>query len=557
MDRPAARTRSEEAERRGLADRHQRAADRHRGAAGAAGGAALTLDWLEAAARCFEPKTLQWGSPAELAAALDPQRVRTPALDLIDRELVAAAATPSTRLIVSLPPQEGKSELCSHYGLLWLLATNPDLRVAVASYELETASRWGRTIRADILTYDGQDGVDLGLRLRPDSTAAARWQLDGHRGGLYSVGVGGALTGRPVDYLLIDDPIKGRAEADSPVFRERAWDWWQNVARTRLAPGAPVVLILTRWHEDDLAGRLIAQDAEDDRLGIPGPRWRVVNIPAQAGANDPLGRQPGEWLISARGRTAAEWEAIRRDVGSRVWSALYQGGPTPPEGNLFHRASIDANRVPAAAVPEMRIVREYVDPSFSDAPDADETGRVVMGLGVDGNAYLLADLSERRPFDRCPLGDSHATHGTTSVRVEQNMLGKRVLTIISANLPPHVSVAGIPAKGTKSQRAEAVANLVDNGRVKFAGRFHELEAQLLGWKQTDRDSPDRLDAFVHGVRELLVDSGLPPSFVLDEDPVEAGHEPHGTWTHTPDTRLPDWSLDRDERAGSVARSPYA
>lgn len=510
------------------------------------------------AARANPTQAMPWKRPSELSRRIEPSRVQTPALDLMDEEIVRTAETPDYRLIWSMPPQEGKSEGLSHYGVLWMLRRNPDLRIAIASYEGTTAERWGKAIRQDILTYCGEDGqLDIGLRLRQDSQAVGSWQLEGYRGGIYSVGVGGALTGRPVDLLVIDDPIKSRAEADSLTYRERVWDWWTNVARTRLAPGAPVILILTRWHEDDLAGRLIKQDAEDERMGIEGPRWKVINIPAQAVADDPLGRAPGEYLTSTRGRRPENWETIRRDVGPRVWSALYQGQPTPLEGNLFHRAAIDANRVPLAFTPKMRTVREYVDPSFSDDPKADETGRIVIGLGTDGNAYVLADLSARKPYDRMPLGSTHATHGTTAVRVEQNMLGKRVLTAIQGMVPDHVGVTPIVAKGTKSQRAEGASNMVDNNRVKFVGKFPELEDQLVQWNPKD-DSPDRLDAFVHGIHDLLIDGSLSPQFVLDGPPPEEKesirHQLH--WAEKFDPDLPDFGADRDPEAGLVAPSPF-
>ena len=118
--------------------------------------------------------------------------------------------------------------------------------------------------------------------------------------------------------LIIDDPIKDRKEADSKVYRDAVWDWWTDVAATRLAPGAQVVLVLTRWSDDDLAGRLVA--AED------GDIWRVLNIPAQAdhdpnkGETDPLGREPGEYMVSARKRTDKQWDAIKVRSGSRTWT---------------------------------------------------------------------------------------------------------------------------------------------------------------------------------------------------------------------------------------------
>jgi hypothetical protein len=512
------------------------------------------------AARANPTQAMPWSKPSTLARGIEPRRVQTPALDLMDEEIVKAVETPDYRLIWSMPPQEGKSEGLSHYGVLWALRRNPDLRIAIASYEGTTAERWGKAVRQDILTYNGEDGqLDIGLNLRQDSAAVGSWQLEGYKGGIYSVGVGGALTGRPVDMLIIDDPIKSRAEADSLTYRDRVWDWWTNVARTRLAPGAPVILILTRWHEDDLAGRLIKQDQEDDQLGIVGPRWKVVNIPAQAvaGEPDPIGREPGEYMTSTRGRTPENWESIKRDVGPRVWSALYQGAPTPLEGNLFHRKAIEANRLSLLACPKMVTVREYVDPSFSDEKDADETGRIVMGLGTDGNAYVLADLSERKAYDRMNLGSSHATHGTTKVKIEQNMLGKRVLTAIQGIVPDHVGVEPIVAKGTKSQRAEGASNLVDNSRVKFVGRFEQLETQLCGWNPKDDNSPDRMDAFVHGVQDLLVVGNLSPSFVTEAPPEE---EPDFDYIHKfavkHDPSTLDFGSEREPEAGRLAPSPF-
>lgn len=284
----------------------------------------MTVDMWEHAARMFEPVTPKWATPGELAVSIDPRTRQTPALDLIDAELVRAFNTPDARLVISMPPQEGKSQRASRRFPLWCLTQNPDLRIAIASYEMNTARRWGRTIRDDI----AQNTEEIGLRVREDLSAQGEWQLAGHEGGVYSAGVGGALTGRPVDLLIIDDPVKGREQADSPTIREKTWDWWTDSASTRLAPGAPVILILTRWHNDDLAGRLLA--AED------GKRWRVVNIPAQAdhrperGETDPLGREPGEFMLSARDTEKAKrnWPRIKVQAGPRTWASLYQGRPT-------------------------------------------------------------------------------------------------------------------------------------------------------------------------------------------------------------------------------------
>lgn len=288
-----------------------------------------TADPYEAAARAFQKKTSgpRWKTPGELAIHLTRHSTRptvqTPALELIDQELVNLG--PGDRVIITMPPQEGKSTRVSHDYVLWLLANNPDQRVVGVSYAQDLATRNGRVAR--------RSAPEAGLRLAKDNGSAAEWQIDGHEGGLFSVGIGGALTGRPADIMVIDDPIKDQEQADSPSYRDRVWDWWQTVGSARLAPDAAVVIILTRWHEDDLAGRLLKDDPE---------LWRLVNIPAMAdyrpdlGETDPLGREPGEYMVSARGRTPRQWEARRKEAGSRAWQALYQGRPSPDEGLVFN-----------------------------------------------------------------------------------------------------------------------------------------------------------------------------------------------------------------------------
>jgi predicted phage terminase large subunit-like protein len=245
-----------------------------------------------------------------MAVALDPTTVQTPALDVIDRELVALADGAIDRLMVFMSPQEGKSVRVSHRFVEWLLEHDPDLRVAIVSYADEMARRWGSDIKLDAQSFNGDDDtIDLGLRLRADSRAAGRWQIDGRKGGVYCVGVAGALTGKPVDVMVIDDPIKDLEQAQSATYRERAWRFWQAVAVPRLGPGSRVVLVQTRWHENDMAGRLLEQDPD---------RWRVVSIPAVAESDDdPLGRRPGEAMQSARGNR--DWAKIRSDVGEYVW----------------------------------------------------------------------------------------------------------------------------------------------------------------------------------------------------------------------------------------------
>lgn len=266
--------------------------------------------------------------------------MHTPALEILDQALVDAAQGRNPWLIFTMPPQEGKSQRVSRNFPLWLLLQNPHLRIAIVSYADALARRWGRVVRNDL-----REHPELGLTIRADTGAANEWQIDGYDGGIITAGIGSGLTGRPVDVLIIDDPLKDQKEADSETIRKTGIDFWQTTASTRLSENCVVIVVMTRWHEEDLAGWLIQNHAED---------FKLINIPAQAEHTntDPdckcagtegclgyeiLGRQPGEYMESARGRSHAGWERRKRNAGSRGWNALFQGRPAPLEGGELQR----------------------------------------------------------------------------------------------------------------------------------------------------------------------------------------------------------------------------
>jgi predicted phage terminase large subunit-like protein len=195
---------------------------------------------IEQAIRLYQPQERRYRRPGALAAALDPASRTSKALDLIDQALVDLEESREVdALAIFLPPQEGKSQRASRRYPEWLLDNDPALRIALVSYELDTALRWGRDVKQDVALAEEDR---LRIAIRQDSSAAGRWEtLAG--GGMYCVGIGGPLTGRPVDRLIVDDPVKDRAAAESARIRDLTWDWWESVALTRLAPGAKVVLI--------------------------------------------------------------------------------------------------------------------------------------------------------------------------------------------------------------------------------------------------------------------------------------------------------------------------
>lgn len=464
----------------------------------------------------------QWRTPGSLARELDARTVQTPALDLIDEALRELADTEDGRLIVVMPPQEGKSQRCSRWFPTWMLKRNPDCRIAIASAEHKLARKMGRQVRDDVREH----GEALGLFVRRDLSGQAEWQLAGYDGGVYAVGIGGGLTGRPVDLLIIDDPIKNREQAESKDYRDKVWDWWTDVASTRLAPGAPVVLILTRWHHDDLAGRLLA--AED------GDRWKVLRIPAQAdhdpekGETDPLDREFGEYLESARGRTDQQWAQIKVNAGARTWESMYQGNPTPTTGGMFPKSVwqeydrplwIEDPRTGAMIVSHYDDLIASWDLTFKNTTGADMVvGQIWMRRGAD--AYLLDQVRARMDFvQTCQAFREFSARWPQAIAklVEDKANGPAVISALA-----HIVPGIIPEEphGSKPARAAAVSPLAEAGNVwlpapelaPWVGAFIE-EAAAFPFGKND----DQVDAMSQGLTRLVLVPLLAGEIVTDSD----------------------------------------
>ena len=288
---------------------------------------------------------------------------------LIASRLEAVADGKCPRLIIAMPPRHGKSELASRRWPAWLLGRNPKMQVIAASYGADLARDFGREVR-NLIRDESYQAVFPGVALAQDSSAANRWHTDA--GGVYmAVGVGTATTGRGADVLIIDDPLKDRLEADSQLMRDRAWDWYRSVAYTRLMPGASVVMILTRWHEDDPAGRLLRDQEEG------GDQWEVISLPAINEAGEALwpDRYPLETL-----------KRIRGVIGKREWSALYQQKPAPDEGTFFLREWLKSyTKTPARDTLRVYGASDYAVTSGG----GDYTVHIVVGVDPDWNMYVL------------------------------------------------------------------------------------------------------------------------------------------------------------------------
>lgn len=295
----------------------------------------------------------------------------------------------TNRLMVFLPPRHGKSWLVSQYFPAWYLGMFPDKRVILTAYEADFAATWGRRAR-DVLNEYGHSV--FGVEVNNKSSAANRWDIKNQDGGMVTAGVDGPITGKGADILVIDDPVKNYEAANSQTYRDKSWEWYQSTAYTRLEPDGAIILIMTRWHEDDLAGRLINNMQMDS-----GEQWDVINLPAIAEENDMLGRKPGEPLWPRR-YGLRELQRIKYTIGSYWWSSQYQQQPQPPGGGLLKRNWIkyyQPNELPD--IDELDIYQAW-DLAISTKETADYTVCTTVGVSDENQIYVLDWYRERIDF---------------------------------------------------------------------------------------------------------------------------------------------------------------
>jgi predicted phage terminase large subunit-like protein len=240
---------------------------------------------------------------------------------LLLKELEAVERGECNRLMIYMPPGSAKSTYASMIFPAWYLGRHPENSILACSHTQELADRFGRRVR-NLVASPAHRNVFGGVGVAADRQAVGQWETE--KGGeYYAAGVGGSITGRRADLGIIDDPVKSREDADSELSRNHKWDWYINDFVPRLKPGARQVLIMTRWHQDDLGGRLLDREAKD---------WRIIELAMEALPNDPLGRKPGERLWS-QWFTDDMVNTAKRDP--RVWNALYQQRPVVEEGDYF------------------------------------------------------------------------------------------------------------------------------------------------------------------------------------------------------------------------------
>lgn len=461
-------------------------------------------------------KALAQSSPAGLAYVdhLDPESGESSYdfpqhIDLLNREIRALClGDPKYEeykgIIFSVPPRHGKSYEVSQYTPAWFLGTFPEKTCAVCSYEADFAMSWGKKAR-EVLETHGPEV--FGVEVDPSNRAGSYWRVRKLRrgrpiyGSMITAGIGGPLTGRGVHLMIVDDPVKNALEAHSKTKRQGVWDWWVSTAATRLEPGGKIIVIMTRWHEDDLAGRLITEM-------VAGNGWKflVINLPALAEEDDLLGRAPGEALWPER-YPVEELERTKKALGSYVWNALYMGKPAARAGGYFDPANF--NVVTDRAGHTVKAMRRW-DLAASEA-EGDYTAGVLLEKSSNGR-WLVADVVRGQwspaKVDEMVKATAEADGRTVPVVFEQERgaAGKLVVAHFKKMLPGF-TVRGRLATGDKEVRAQPAsaaveAQTVDILKAKWNAEFLE-ECAVFPHGTND----DMVDAFCGAFGEMETKGG--------------------------------------------------
>jgi predicted phage terminase large subunit-like protein len=455
-------------------------------------------------------------SPIALAETLDPLYARRTHLDALSDLVVRLDEQGGGRAIVNMPPQFGKSSLTSLWAPVWYVNRHPERHIAIVSHEQHHAIRWGRAAR-DAIAHN-PDAFSVRLA---NVTAASEWHTTS-RGICVSRGIRGSLTGRSAHLLVIDDPFSGPVEAHSRQHRDMVWDWWLSVARLRLQPGSIVLLVMTRWHEDDLAGRLLSDEWEGDPS-----EWETLRLAALAEPDDPLDRDEGDPLLRPQADQTpsdarTELEGIRTSIGPYFWSALFQQRPSEPEGSILKASWWQFyDRLPQ----NFDTVVHSWDMAFK-ATDSSSyvVGQVWGRTGAD--CWLLDQVRGRWNYPDTKrrvseLADRWPDY--SHILIEEKANGPAVIDDLSGE------VRGLVPRnpeGDKTQRAHGVSGTVE------AGNVHLPSPEHAPWV---REFVQECADFPHGAHDDQVDTMTQALFELrGAGPVEV-------------------SVPRGSRSGATAR----
>jgi predicted phage terminase large subunit-like protein len=417
-------------------------------------------------------------------------------ISFIDKQLIDLVSGKSKRLIFNLPPRHGKSELISKYFPFWYLCNFPDNRIIFCSYEASFAQSWGRKV----ISLIDEFGNDLfGIKLKQNPQTAAYFEIENHNGSMTSVGAGGSITGRGADLIIIDDPVKNDEEANSITYREKLWDWFRSTVYTRLEPNGSIILIMTRWHEDDLCGRILNEFADSEE------KWKLIKLPAFACDDDQLCRSVGEPLWSKR-FNKRKLNDIAKSVGEYWFNALYQQTPQSAGGGIFKRKHFRYfEQTPGhfilfqgenEKIIELSTCKFWVtvDLAISLSTSADYTVLAVVAV-TPNYEFIVVDIIRKRvePSEHIELlKDVYSQYSPLLIGIE-SVQYQSALIKSAANI-------GLPVKelrpdADKFTRALPLAAKIETGTVYFkkdAVWLRDLESELLTFPKSKHD--DQVDA---------------------------------------------------------------
>lgn len=425
---------------------------------------------------------------------MDPLYEQAPHTRMLCEYLEALEAGEIDRLAIFVPPRHGKTYHAGERFPAWCFGRHPEWQQITASYTIDRARASSRVARG--LLREPQWPFPA-VALADDSQGIDAWHTSA--GGLLkAAGVGGGITGFGAHLFIIDDPIKGAKDAASLVVRDATWNWYTDVARTRLMRGGKQLLMMTRWHEDDLAGRILNSGAAN--------RWTVLRLPAIAEANDPLGRAIGEPLWP--GGMADVPSVADGEISSRSFESLYQGNPQPLEGTLFKRAWFE-HRYDAIPEGATKVI-QAVDSALGQSDSADYT--VIWTLAYDGRDVYVVDVCRDRAefigLQRMVTAEA-VKYRPQKIYVEEVAAHSGAALIQELKRTTGLPIVGVRPQGSKIARAELVTGYFEAGRVKFPQRAHWFDAwidEALAFPNGTHD--DQVDSIVMGVTKIVSASTL-------------------------------------------------
>ena len=421
------------------------------------------------------------------------------------------------RLIVEAPPRHGKSELISVHFPPWYLGQHPAESIIHCAYGENLVRDFAFRAQQAVLHPKWAD-MFPGVALDPKSKSITHWRFAGHKGYYHASGVGGPIIGYGANVLIIDDPVRQRKDVENPAFREHQWQWYQSGARRRLEPGAAIIVTCTRWHTDDLIGRILRAAEES------GERWTVLKLRAIAEADDLLGRAPGEPLWPEKW-PLAELEKVRDDPATSLyeWSAQYQQHPVPPGGAIF-KSRYWRTFDPTIPHRLVKVVQSW-DTAFQKQAQHDYSAVWTAGLGYDGNFYVL-DVQKVKATAAELIGTDRAEGlipayykrflaaglPPTEVAIEDKGSGAVALQVLAANHPYLPLIPVTVGRDGKEERARAVVPYYEAGRV-----YHRDDGTWRGWFEPlcelfpGGPYDDPVDAMTQGLMRLA----LPPESFIE------------------------------------------